>query len=53
MEDRRFIKLNTISRYIVNNEISGDWVTVGVVVAKLPPKTSANVSISWHSENEE
>ena len=44
MEGRRFIKLNALSRYIVKGDVSGDWVTMGVVVVKLPPKTSANVS---------
>ena len=46
MEGRRFIKLNTISRYIVNDDISGDWVTMGVIVGKSPPKTAANVSFT-------
>ena len=53
MEGRRFIKLNTISRYIVQNEISGDWVTMGVVVGKLPPKTAANVSTNQHYKYKE
>ena len=44
MEGRRFMKLNTLSRYIVKGEITGDWVTMAVVVGKLPPKTAANVS---------
>ena len=46
MEGRRFMKLNTLSRYIVKGEITGDWVTMAVVVGKLPPKTAANVSDS-------
>ena len=49
MEGRRFIKMHSIPRNIVNNEIGGDWVTVGVLVNKLPPKTAANVSIDYHT----
>ncbi|GIY08574.1 protein MCM10 homolog [Caerostris darwini] len=42
MEDRRMIKMSFIQNFIKNGDIEGDWVTMGVIVQKIPPKTSAN-----------
>lgn len=52
MEGRKMVKISQIPTKIKgNNDIDGDWVTIGVLVQKLPPKTSANVRmtnfISW------
>ena len=44
MDDRRFIKLHMLANYLSKGDITGDWVTMGVVVKKLLPKTAANVS---------
>jgi len=33
-----------------NNDIDGDWVTIGVIVQKLPPKKSSNVRIIFFSD---
>lgn len=47
MEGRRMVTISQIPTKIKgNNEIDGDWVTIGVIVNKLPPKKSANVRIS-------
>lgn len=47
MEGRRMIMISQISTKIKgNNDIDGDWVTIGVIVQKLPPKKSSNVRIS-------
>ncbi|KAJ7351124.1 minichromosome maintenance- protein [Desmophyllum pertusum] len=43
MEGRRMVTISQIPTKIKgNNEIDGDWVTIGVIVNKLPPKKSAN-----------
>lgn len=38
------IKMSFIHNFIKNGDIEGDWVTMGVIIQKIPPKTSANVS---------
>ena len=44
MEGRRMVMISQIPTKIKgNNDIDGDWVTIGVIVQKLPPKTSSNV----------
>ena len=44
MEGRKMVKISQIPTKIQgNSDINGDWVTVGVVVQKLPPKKSSNV----------
>ena len=46
MEGRKMVKISQIPTKIKgNNDIDGDWVTIGVVVQKLPPKKSSNVRI--------
>ena len=55
MEGRKMVKISQIPTKIKgNNDIDGDWVTIGVLVQKLPPKTSSNVRItnfiSWSVE---
>jgi len=43
MEGRRMVMISQIPTKIKgNNDIDGDWVTIGVIVQKLPPKTSSN-----------
>ncbi len=44
MEGRKFIKMSSILKSVNKNQLSGDWVTVGVIVNKIPPKTASNVS---------
>lgn len=47
MEGRKMVKISQIPTKIKgNNDIDGDWVTIGVLVQKLPPKTSSNVRIT-------
>ncbi|XP_042902666.1 protein MCM10 homolog isoform X2 [Parasteatoda tepidariorum] len=40
MEGRRLIKMSFIKNFIKGGDIEGDWVTVGILISKLPPKTS-------------
>ncbi|GBM87290.1 Protein MCM10 [Araneus ventricosus] len=42
MDGRRMIKMSFIHNFIKNGDIEGDWVTMGVIIQKVPPKTSAN-----------
>ncbi|KAF8766811.1 Protein MCM10 like protein [Argiope bruennichi] len=42
MDGRRMIKMSFIHNFIKNGDIEGDWVTMGVIIQKIPPKTSAN-----------
>ncbi|GFY37134.1 protein MCM10 homolog [Trichonephila inaurata madagascariensis] len=42
MEGRRMIKMSFIQNFIKKGDIEGDWVTIGVVIQKIPPKKSAN-----------
>lgn len=44
MADRRMIKMSFIQNYIKGGDIEGDWVTMGVIVSKVPPKKSVHVS---------
>jgi hypothetical protein len=39
MEGRKMIKISSIQSKISNNDIEGDWVTMGVLIQKLPRKT--------------
>ena len=45
MEGRRMVKISQIPTKIKGNDIDGDWVTIGVIVQKMPPKKSSNVRI--------
>ena len=48
MEGRRMVMISQIPTKIKGkNDVDGDWVTIGVIVQKLPPKTSSNVRISF------
>ncbi|KAF2360021.1 Zinc finger Mcm10/DnaG-type [Trinorchestia longiramus] len=40
MEGRRHVSLSTIPLHLRGGEMEGDWVTIAVLVAKCPPKTS-------------
>ncbi len=44
MEGRNFVKMNMLLKRLNKNDIHGDWVTIGVLVNKLPPKLASNVS---------
>lgn len=47
MEGRRMVMISQIPTKIKgNNDIDGDWVTIGVIVQKLPPKKSSNVRMN-------
>lgn len=51
MEGRRMVMISQIPTKIKgNNDIDGDWVTIGVIVQKLPPKKSSNVRIIFFSD---
>ena len=51
MEGRRMVTISQIPTKIKgNNDIDGDWVTIGVIVQKLPPKKSSNVRIRLFRE---
>ena len=41
MDGRKMIRLPNIGSHLKGSDIEGDWVTMGVVVDKLPPKDSA------------
>ncbi|XP_019634204.1 PREDICTED: protein MCM10 homolog [Branchiostoma belcheri] len=42
MEGRKMVRMSVIKSHMRNGEIEGDWVTMGVLVKKIPPKTSSN-----------
>eukprot|EP00794_Sanderia_malayensis_P005993 gene5993-6689_t len=42
MEGRKFVKISSILGNLNKNLLNLDWVTVGVIVNKLPPKTASN-----------
>ena len=42
MKGRRLIKISRIESKMKNYDIEGDWVTVGVLVDKMPQKTTSN-----------
>ncbi|XP_071807075.1 protein MCM10 homolog [Asterias amurensis] len=41
MDGRKMLRLSILKNYLGAGGIEGDWVTMGVLVAKLPPKTSS------------
>lgn len=41
MEGRKMIKIRNISHQLKSEAAVGDWVTIGVVVGKLPPRYGA------------
>ena len=43
MEGRKMLRLSILQRYLSTGSNEGDWVTMGVIVNKLPPKTSSKV----------
>eukprot|EP00058_Branchiostoma_floridae_P016247 XP_002601735.1 hypothetical protein BRAFLDRAFT_76045 [Branchiostoma floridae] len=42
MEGRKMVRMSVIKSHMRNGEIEGDWVTMGVLVKKIPPKTASN-----------
>jgi len=42
MKGRRLVKISRIEKTMRDGDIEGDWVTVGVLVEKIPQKTTAN-----------
>ncbi|XP_022098764.1 protein MCM10 homolog [Acanthaster planci] len=41
MEGRKMLRLSILQKYLDTGPNKGDWVTMGVIVSKLPPKTSS------------
>lgn len=41
MKNRRLIKISRIEKSMKNGDIEGDWVTIGVLVDKMPQKTTS------------
>ena len=48
MEGRKMVKVPRIVAKVKDGDIEGDWVTIGVIVDKLPPKDSVKVSMYVH-----
>ncbi|CAB4034735.1 MCM10 homolog, partial [Paramuricea clavata] len=46
MEGRKLIKVSSIQSKIRNNDIEGDWVTIGVLIQKLPKTTAKGEAYS-------
>ncbi|KAG8176541.1 hypothetical protein JTE90_014885 [Oedothorax gibbosus] len=42
MKDRKMIKMSFIQNFVKGGDIEGDWVTMGVVIGKVPPKVAKN-----------
>ncbi len=40
MEGRKIIKISSVQSKVRNNDIEGDWITIGVLMQKLPKKTA-------------
>lgn len=45
MEGRIMIKISRLPTKATTNAVDGNWVTIGVIVAKLPPKDSSKVGV--------
>ena len=45
MEGRMMIKISRLPTKAATNAVDGNWVTIGVIVAKLPPKDSSKVGV--------
>ena len=43
MTNRKMIKVPVVCSHVRDGDIAGDWVTIGVVVSKMPPKDTAKV----------
>ena len=43
MEGRVMIKIPRLPTKAATGDVDGNWVTIGVIVAKLPPKDSSKV----------
>ena len=43
MANRKMIRVPVVCSRVKDGEIAGDWVTIGVVVSKMPPKDTAKV----------
>ena len=48
MEDRKFIHLYRLHKRIKTADTNGDWVTIGIIVAKSEPKMSSNVRVTMN-----
>ena len=49
MEGRKMVKVPRIVAKVKDGDIEGDWVTIGVIVDKLPPKDSVKVNMHTHT----
>ena len=43
MANRKMIRVPVVCSHVKDGDIAGDWVTIGVVVSKMPPKDTAKV----------
>ena len=43
MANRKMIRIPMVCSHVKDGDIAGEWVTIGVVVSKLPPKDTAKV----------
>lgn len=46
MANRKMIRVPVVCSHVRDGDIAGDWVTIGVVVSKMPPKDTAKVLIT-------
>lgn len=45
MANRKMIRVPVVCSHVKDGDIAGDWVTIGVVVSKMPPKDTAKVCL--------
>lgn len=43
MANRKMIRVPVVCSHVKDGDIAGDWVTIGVVISKMPPKDTAKV----------
>lgn len=43
MANRKMIRVPMVCSHVKDGDIAGDWVTIGAVVSKMPPKDTAKV----------
>ena len=45
MKGRRMVSIRSLPHTVKDGDINGDWVTIGVIVNKLPPRDTAKVVV--------
>ena len=48
MEGRKMVRIRSLSSKVKNGDMEGDWVTIGVVVDKLPPRLEQSYAQCRH-----